>query len=47
MEFENGGYNSETGIPIDEAHFECGFPKYLAESLERMKKSCILPAASF
>lgn len=39
MELENGGYNSETGMPMDETHFECGLPKYLEESLERMKKS--------
>ena len=32
-------YDSETGMPTDEMHFECGLPKYLAESLERMKKS--------
>ena len=32
-------YDSKTGMPTDETHFECGLPKYLAESLERMKKS--------
>jgi len=32
-------YDSTTGMPTDETHFECGLPKYLAESLERMKKS--------
>ncbi|UKI35129.1 MAG: hypothetical protein L6V93_12900 [Clostridiales bacterium] len=31
-------YDSTTGMPTDETHFECGLPKYLAESLERMKK---------
>ena len=39
MELENGEYSSETGMPTDETHFECGLPKNLAESLERMKKS--------
>ena len=32
-------YDSKTGMPTDETHFECGLPKNLAESLERMKKS--------
>lgn len=32
-------YDSKTGMPTDETHFECGLPKYLSESLERMKKS--------
>ena len=40
MELDNGdGYNAETGMPTDEAHFECGLPQYLSESLENMKKS--------
>ena len=33
-------YNSDTGLPTDETHLECGLPEYLAESLENMKKSC-------
>ena len=32
-------YNSDTGLPTDETHFEYGLPEYLAESLENMKKS--------
>lgn len=32
-------YNSDTGLPTDETHLECGLPEYLAESLENMKKS--------
>lgn len=39
MELDNGEYNADTGMPADETHFECGLPKYLAESLERMKES--------
>ena len=39
MELDNNEYNLETGMPTDEAHFECGLPKYLSESLENMKKS--------
>lgn len=32
-------YSPETGMPIDELHFECGLPAYVQESLERMKTS--------
>ena len=32
-------YDTKTGLPTDETHFECGLPEYLAESLENMKKS--------
>lgn len=39
IELEDNEYNSETGMPNDEAHFECGLPRYVQESLERMKKS--------
>ena len=39
MELDDNEYNLETGMPTDEAHFECGLPKYVQESLERMKKS--------
>ncbi len=33
------GYNTETGLPLDDTHYECGLPKFLRESLERMKQS--------
>ena len=33
------GYNTEAGLPLDETHYECGLPKFLRESLERMKQS--------
>lgn len=32
-------YNTDTGLPLDEEHYECGLPKFLSESLERMKQS--------
>lgn len=38
-ELDGGEYNADTGMPTDETHFECGLPKLLSESLERMKKS--------
>ena len=39
MEFADNEYNAETGMPTDESHFECGLPRYVRESLERMKES--------
>ena len=39
MELDDNEYDSVTGMPTDESHFECGLPKYVQESLERMKKS--------
>ena len=33
------GYNTATGFPLDETHYECGLAKFLRESLERMKQS--------
>lgn len=39
MEFDNGEYHADTGMPMDETHFECGLPKYLKESLDNMKQS--------
>ena len=39
MKLDDCEYNEETGMPTDESHFECGLPKYVQESLDRMKKS--------
>ena len=32
-------YNSDTGLPTDETHLECGLPEYLQISLDNMKKT--------
>lgn len=39
MKNKDDEYDTETGMPADESHFECGLPKLLSESLENMKKS--------
>ncbi|MBQ7574891.1 MAG: helix-turn-helix transcriptional regulator [Clostridia bacterium] len=39
MKLDDNEYDTETGMPTDESHFECGLPKYLSESLGNMKKS--------
>ena len=39
MKLDDNEYDTETGMPTDESHFECGLPQYLSESLENMKKS--------
>lgn len=39
MELEDNEYHADTGMPVDEKHFECGLPKYLKESLDRMIQS--------
>ena len=39
MELDNNGYHPDTGMPIDELHYECGLPQYLQDSIENMKKS--------
>ncbi|MBE7033363.1 MAG: helix-turn-helix transcriptional regulator [Ruminococcaceae bacterium] len=39
MELDDNEYNSETGMPTDKSHFECGLPIYVQNSLDRMKKS--------
>ena len=32
-------YDSETGLPMDEAYLERGLPEFLQQSLENMKRS--------
>ena len=39
MELDNREYHADTGMPIDESHYECGLPKQLKRSIDNMKKS--------
>lgn len=32
-------YDLLTGLPVDKSHLECGLPKFLEESLEKMKQA--------
>ena len=39
MRLDNSEYHPDTGMPINEAHYECGLPKDLKNSINNMKKS--------
>lgn len=39
IEPNNSEYHFDTGMPLDETHYECGLPEYLRVSLNNMKKS--------
>lgn len=39
MELDNNDYHPDTGMPIDESHYECGLPQYLQDSIDNMKRS--------
>ena len=37
MSFDNSAiYDMNDGLPIDKSYLECGLPKYLQESLDKM-----------